>query len=120
MDYSNLEADLDSRFGQIMVLSEIGSRALNNNAAELLRDIPEVSKFYGVQTRVMGIADEGNYFAALTSIPSTLTESQELECRTMILLENCRQKERAAGNTDWTSMDGYTDWQWYFINFIPN
>ncbi len=120
VDYSNLEADLDSRFGQIMVLSEIGSRALNNNAAELLRDIPEVSKFYGVQTRVMGIADEGNYFAALTSIPSTLTESQELECRTMILLENCRQKERAAGNTDWTSMDSYTDWQWYFINFIPN
>jgi energy-coupling factor transporter ATP-binding protein EcfA2 len=120
IDFSNLPPDLDCRFGQIRVLSQIGSEALNSNADELLRDIPQEEKFYGILERIAGIAGEGNYYRALTSIPKTLTESQDLICRSIILREDSRAKEKGSGNTDWKAFDQYLDWKTDFINFIPN
>jgi hypothetical protein len=120
IDFTSLNPELDSRYGQIKILSQIGSRAINNNADEILRDIPEAGKFDGVVARVTGIAGEGNYYRALTSIPKTLTESQDLECRTMILLQDCRAKESLDGNTKWKAFDNYLDWTKIFVDYIPN
>ncbi len=120
INFTNLPPELDPRYGQIMTLSEIGSKMLNNNADEILRDIPETGKFNGVLARVGGIAGEGNYYRALTGIPGTLTESQDLECRTKILLEDCRAAERLRGNTQWKAFDDYLNWTKIFVDFIPN
>ena len=123
IDFSKLEVrfdsrfGLDSRYGQIRLLSGIGSKAINNNAGEILRDIPEQGKFDGIIARVTGIAREGNYYLAFTSIPGTLTESQDLECRSMILLEACREKERLSGNKQWNAMDNYLAWDWTYIDY---
>ena len=103
-----------------MVLSEIGSKAINDNADEILTDIPEIGKYYGILFRVTGIAGEGNFYRALTSIPNTLTESQDLECHSMILMKACRAKERLHGDTQWKALDDYVDWTWEYVDFLPN
>jgi energy-coupling factor transporter ATP-binding protein EcfA2 len=120
IDFTNLKLDFDCRSDQIRVLSKIGSRSLNESAVELLREIPQDFKFDGVTARVSGIASEGNYYNARTSIPPTLTESQDLICRAIILLEDCRAKERLSGNTYWKEFDRYLEWRNSYVNFNPN
>ena len=121
IDFSNVGLfDLDSRYNLILVLSQIGSKTINSEAENMLREIPETGKFDGISARVTGIAGEGNYYRALKSIPNTLTESQELECRTMILLEACRAKEKLNGEKQWQKFDDYINFQWYYINYMPN
>ncbi len=93
IDYAFNVAEIDPRYLQIQLLSEIGSRDINNQAAAILRDLPEQGKFWGVFLRSTGLAYEGNYYMALTAIPNTLTESQDLQCRTAILVEACKAKE---------------------------
>jgi hypothetical protein len=86
----------------------------------LLRDITEDGKFDGISSRVDGIAVEGNYYRAWSSIPTTLTESQDLYCRTLILYEDCRAKEKTGGGSDWTNFDKSSNWTDYYTNFNPN
>jgi hypothetical protein len=120
LDYSLFFQDFDPRFKQIMVLSEIGSKRVNQNADNILREIPEFSKFNGILARVKGVAHEGNYYRAWKAIPGTLTESQDLQCRSMILLEACREKEKSNSDTQWKNMDEYLDWFWDYVNYLPN
>jgi len=120
-DYSSLERNsTDSRQNLIMLLSEIGSGSLNKMANEVLLDIPERTKFLGILARVSGVAHEGNYFLAYTSIPNSLSETEDLQCRTIILMEACKSKEKETErNLQWNAMDAYFDWQWNYINYDP-
>ncbi len=120
IDFAEFVADLEPRTLQVQVLSEIGSSAIDKEAVEVLRDLPQNVKYDGVFARVSGLAYEGNYYRALKAIPATLTEAQDLECRAAILLEAARAKEKKAGNTSWKNMDRYIDWYLIFQNFIPN
>lgn len=120
IDYNDVPFDLDSRFTQIKILSEIGSSALNQNADEILRNIQEDGKFFGVLARVSGIASEGNYYKAITAIPKSLTESQDLQCRTWILLEDCMTRERGSGNSQWNAFDKNLEWTHQYVNYRPN
>ena len=120
IDFTSLRPEQDCRIGQIRVLSQIGSEILNSGADDLLRDIPQEYKMNGIAARIEGIASEGNYFRALTAIPKTLTESQDLICRAIILREDSRAKERKNQDMQWNAFDRYRDWKENFINFIPN
>jgi hypothetical protein len=120
IDFASTVPEKDCRFDQIRILSEIGSKPLNREADVLLSEIPEFGRYTGILSRVKGIAGEGNYYRALTSIPATLTETQDLEARTTILLEACRANERLSGDHQWSAMDRHLDWTVQFINFIPN
>jgi len=120
LDFQTLPPALNSTFEQIMVLSEIGSSRLNAKADELLRDIPEGPKIQGIKARVNGIASEGNYFRARMAIPNTLTETQDLICRTMILLEAAREKEAKTGNTSWKPMDEFINRPYTYVYYFPN
>src|SRR5579871_58388 len=120
-DYSTLTRfSTDSRYNLIMLLSEIGSNALNKRANDALLDISEETKFPGILARVSGVAYEGNYYLAYTSIPNSLTETEDLQCRSMILIEACKAKERQSGkNNQWKSMDDYIDWEWNYTDYLP-
>ena len=120
IDFANLRLYDDCRSEQVWILSLIGSRSFNEKAVETLRDIPQDSKLSGIMNRILGIAGEGNYYRALTSIPNNLTESQDLICRAIILLEASRAKEKISGNLDWKGFDTYLDWRDNYINYIPN
>ncbi|MEP6615301.1 MAG: hypothetical protein ABJA57_01920 [Ginsengibacter sp.] len=117
--YSAIDQRYDFRYNQILLLSEIGSQSLNNNANALLKDIPEANKFFGILSKVTGVAFEGNYYRAYTSIPASLTESQDLQCRNMILLEASKTKERQQKAQQWKQMDNYVDWYWDYVNYVP-
>ncbi len=94
IDYADQIARVDARYYQIQVLSQIGSREINEQADAILRDLPEGGKYDGVFLRVAGLAYEGNFYRALTAIPNTLTEAQDLQCRTAILIEACKAREK--------------------------
>jgi len=111
----------DARYTYIMLLSEIGSTNLNNNAQQELLDLPEDAKFIGILARVGGVASEGNYYLSYTSIPQSLTESETLQCLTVILMEACKAREKKTGrDMQWKAMDDFFDWGWNYINYIPN
>ena len=120
IDYAIQVPRVDARYFQIQLLSEIGSKAINNHASELLRELPENGKYGGVISRVLGLAYEGNYYRALTAIPTTLTESQDLQCRTVILMEACKAREKISGNTQWKPLDDNFDWFLYYTDYLPN
>ena len=120
IDYTDNMPRVDARYYQIQVLSEIGSKAINDQAAEILRDLPENGKYGGVFLRVAGIAYEGNYYRALTAIPNTLTEGQDLQCRSIILIEACKARDRISGITHWKTMDEFLDWFLNYTDYLPS
>ena len=121
INYADVVTDVDPRYMQIQLLSEIGGKAINKEADLILKDLPENGKYDGVSLRVAGLAFEGNYYRARTAIPNTLTESQDLQCRAVILIEACKAKEKIEGNFQWEKMDNYLEWEGLrFQNYIPN
>ncbi|MBX2945503.1 MAG: hypothetical protein KF725_06695 [Cyclobacteriaceae bacterium] len=117
IDFTPLANGLDSRVNLILVLSRIGSNTINNEAIEILREIPEGAKFDAIFARVTGVAYEGNFFRARMSIPNTLTEFEDLICRTQILYEACKKRDALAGDTRWAAMDRFIEWETYYINY---
>jgi hypothetical protein len=120
VDFSVELPRVDPRYKQVKLLSEIGGQSINKEADVVLREIPEIGKYTGVFLRVAGLAYEGNYYRALTAIPRSLTESQDLRCRSLILMDACRTKEKLASNTSWNLMDDYLNWQFTFTDYLPN
>lgn len=120
IDITTTVQETDPAYNQVMVLSEIGSKAINKKAIDVLRDIPEARKFFGILSRVTGVAFEGNYYRAYTSIPNSLTESEDLQCRTMLLLEAAKEKEKAGKETQWKAMDDFINWYWNYTDYLPN
>ncbi|MBL7854669.1 MAG: ATP-binding protein [Cyclobacteriaceae bacterium] len=117
VDFSSLPGALDSRFNMILFLSQMGGAQMNEKAVEILREIPEGGKFEAILGRVIGVAHEGNFYRARASIPTTLTETQDLECRTFILWEACKKRDGGA-DARWRAVDQLNDWGWYYINYI--
>lgn len=118
VDFTTITLAMDSRFNLILLLSRIGGNAIDSKAVEILREIPENRKFDAIFARVIGVAYEGNFYRARMSIPNTLTENQDLECRTQILFEACKKQDALANNQQWAAMDRFIDWRWYYIDFL--
>lgn len=120
LDFNVLPGFLDSRPNFINVLSTIGSQKINSLAQGILRDIPEGGKFGAVSQLVSGLAKEGNYYRALMVIPNNLTESQDLQCRGLILQEASKRNEMLSGDRRWKELDIWLDWTNSYINFLVN
>ena len=78
---------------------------------------PEFRKFQATGGTVRGIAERGDYYAARMSIPSTLTEEQDLICRTIILLQAAREREKINDSPGWEAMDQFYAWDEYVLFF---
>ena len=111
---------IDFRYNLILLLSRMGGRPLNFHSNNFLAEIVEQNKFFGVLSRVYGIAEEGNFYRAKTALPSTLTESEELTARSFITWQACRKKESEKGEQKWTAMDEYITHDFNYIFFLPN
>lgn len=111
---------LDFRFNLILLLSRIGGRKLNELSENSLSEIIEQNKFFGVLSRVYGVAEEGNFYRARTSIPNTLTETEDLTSRSYIVWQACRKKENANQQLNWRSMDNYLTRDFNYIFYLPN
>lgn len=111
---------LDIRYNLILLLSRIGGSQLNTMSARFLTEIIEGNKFDAVISRVYGVAEEGNFYRALTAIPATLTEAQDLEARAFILWQACQKQEAREGVRKWKAMDEYITHDFNYIYFQPN
>jgi hypothetical protein len=76
-------------------------------------------KVAGVFERVIGISVVGNYHQARATIPATLTESDDLLCRTLILMEDSRTREKEKGDDQWTEFDRNFLWNIYYTEYFP-
>jgi hypothetical protein len=122
LDYSvPIDGLIDPRYFQIQLLSEIGGSAFNKEVDAIMKGIPPNWQSLGASLRVLGQAYEGNYYKAYTTIPSSLTETEDLICRQLILTEACRARERKGTVEDtWKKMDRYVDWQLNYNDYYPN
>jgi len=111
---------IDFRFNLILLLSRIGGKELNAMSNNLFAEIIEGNKFNGVLSKVYGIAEEGNFYRAKTSLPSTLTETEELMSRAFILWQACRKKEAVEGTNNWKAMDEFLTHDFNYIFYLPN
>ena len=111
---------IDYRFNLILLMSRIGGKHLNSLSSDFLAEIIEGNKFDGVTSRVYGIAEEGNFYRALTAIPSTITESQDLIARAFIIWQACRKKEAGEGIQKWKAMDEFITHDFNYIFYLPN
>jgi hypothetical protein len=111
---------IDYRFNLILLLSRIGGKELNAMSNSLLAEIIEGNKFFGTLSTVYGVAEEGNFYRAKTSLPSTLTETEELNARAFILWQACRKKESEEEAKNWAIMDEFITHDFNYIFFVPN
>jgi energy-coupling factor transporter ATP-binding protein EcfA2 len=111
---------IDYRYNLILLLSRIGGKKLNSMSNNFLSDIIEQNKFAGILSRVYGVAEEGNFYRAKTSLPATLTETEDLTARSYILWQACRKKESAEEQQKWKPMDDFLTHDYNYIFFMPN
>ena len=110
---------IDFRFNLILLLSRIGGKQLNLMSNNFLAEIIEQNKFFGIMSRVYGIAEEGNFYRAKMALPSTLTEGEELIARSIIMWQASRKKEAEAGGAKWTAMDEFITHNFNYIFYQP-
>ena len=111
---------LDSRFNLVHVLASIGGQEINSKALEIVRDFTQNARTFGMFSMIWGVAREGNYYRAMTSIPSTFTESNEVGCRNLILWEACKKREDMNSAKEWKSMDKNYTFDFEYIFYQPN
>jgi hypothetical protein len=75
----------DFRYNLIYALTYIGGKEISSRAIDVLREMPEGRKFEGTLSMVDGYSRSGEFYKASASMPITLTENQELICKTKIL-----------------------------------
>ncbi len=123
IDFSNFNYGanqaIDPRFSLILMMSRIGGKELNTLADNVLSGIIEQNKFQGVMVQVYGIAEEGNFYRALTSISPTLTENQDLMTRSLILWQACKKKESPEESLTWSAMDRFLTYDLNYIWYLP-
>jgi len=104
--------ELDSRRELLYLLGKVGGDRANRLAASLIKELSETGKVRGLVGMIIGTATDGNYYTALSAMPPTLTEDQELVCYFSILGQIVRGKK----DPDWQGMDESLLWEYnYFL-----
>ena len=114
-DFVNSPFFLEYRDKVIYVLNKIGGEKTIDIGYRIFGTIPEARKFRATQSMVKGIAERGDYYTAMEVIPATLTEEQDLTCRTVILLQAAKQLERNNNSSGWKAMDDLYRGQEYVL-----
>lgn len=124
IDFSNFNfgpnQEIDIRDNLILLLSRVGGRELNSISDEILREIIQQNKFDGLVSSVYGVAEEGNFYRAESKIPSILTESQDLQLRSVILWQASIKKESPEERAQWAQMDKFLTYDYNYIFYLPN
>jgi hypothetical protein len=101
-------------------MSRIGGKQLNGLSNNFLAEIIEQNKNGAVFSKVYGVAEEGNFYRAKMAIPSTLTETDELMTRSIIVWQACQKKETEKGERKWRAMDDFITHDFNYVFYLPN
>ncbi|HRI78685.1 MAG TPA: ATP-binding protein [Cyclobacteriaceae bacterium] len=118
VDFNNLNSgvydELDARRYMTYVLGKIGGDKVNRISRDYVKELIEISKVRGTINMIVGTAQDGNYFKALSVMPPTLTEDQELICYYSILAQIARGQKT---EIQWAGMDEALLWEYnYFLS----
>jgi len=122
IDFSqfNFDQRLDYRPKWIYLLSRIGGKRLNLLSDKIFAEIYQGNKMNAVFNSVFGVAEEGNFYRAKSAIPSTLTETDDLMSRELIVWQSCIKKETPYGQLRWVPMDKFISDDNYYIFYVSN
>ncbi len=109
---------LDFRYNMLYILGRIGGKQVNQKMMDTYREFLEGAKPYALFFMMLGIGDEGNLYRAYASIPSTLTESEDVMTRFAILLQAARKRENLTRN-EWSPMDRFFIQDLYYVFYKP-
>ncbi len=116
IDYNALNGgnydELDARRFMVYVMGKVGGERMNKLSNDFIRELIEQSKVRGINGMIVGTATDGNYYTALNTMPSTLTENQELGCYYRILGQIARSRKEMA---DWKGMDESLLWEFNYL-----
>lgn len=105
--------ELDAKRFAIYVLGKIGGDRVNKLSKSYIKELIERSRVRGIRGMILGMATDGNYYTALTTMPPTLTEEEELQCYFSILGQIARSQNKSSG---WAGMDESLLWEFnYFL-----
>jgi hypothetical protein len=105
----------DARRFTIYVLGKVGGDRVNALSKNYIKELIERSRVRGIRGMILGTATDGNYYTALTTMPPTLTEAEELQCYSSILSQIARSQNNASG---WAGMDESLLWEFnYFMGY---
>ncbi|NJN42638.1 MAG: hypothetical protein HC811_10820, partial [Flammeovirgaceae bacterium] len=110
--------NLNFQIQLLMVMGRIGGEEMNQKALDIYREMVEGSKTQALVAMNIGIGDEGNLHRAVEAIPPTLTESEDLLCRSVILWQAARKKDNRSER--WIGMDKAFLDDFYYIFYLPN
>ena len=118
VDYNTLNGGIydeqDVRRFMIYVLGKVGGEKANRLSNSYTKELIEISKVRGTVGMILGTATDGNYYTALSVMPTTLTEDQELVCYYSILGQIVRSQKIT---DDWRGMDESLLWEFnYFLS----
>lgn len=117
VDYNQLNGllydELDGKRFTIYVLGKVGGDRVNKLSNSYIKELIERSRVRGIRGMILGTATDGNYYTALTTMPPTLTEDEELQCYFSILSQIARSQNKTSG---WAGMDESLLWPFnYFM-----
>jgi hypothetical protein len=118
-DFNAMREELDYRFKMVTVLGQIGGEKLKGLSKSIVQDFFEGDKLEGVISLVRGIASEGNYYEAVSAMPPTLTETEELIGYYNLLWEACKSKEARKPLPEWAAMNQYFNWNQEYFFYVP-
>jgi energy-coupling factor transporter ATP-binding protein EcfA2 len=105
--------ELDAKRFTIYVLGKVGGDRVNKLSYNYIKELIERSRVRGIRGMILGTATDGNYYTALTTMPPTLTEDEELQCYFSILGQIARSQNKTSS---WAGMDESLLWEFnYFM-----
>ncbi len=104
----------DAKRFTIYVMGKVGGDRVNKLSNNYIKELIERSRVRGIRGMILGTATDGNYYTALTTMPPTLTEQEDLQCYIAILGQVARSQNKASG---WAGMDESLLWEFnYFLS----
>ena len=109
--------ELEYRHRFVEIMEKIGGDKMKMFSKEFLRDTRESRKVLSINAMVNGICERGDYYEAMTAIPPTLTEGEDLACKGVLINAASKRLESASGTPGWPALDRF-DTIGKFINFF--
>jgi hypothetical protein len=115
------EEDLSDeyRLRFLFLLGNIGGDKVEAGARDMMKEMNQNSKSVGNLMWIWGLANQGNYYKAMTAVPSSFTDTEEMISLIVILNQESRRKERAGEALPWNDVDTNLYQNFEYINYEP-
>jgi hypothetical protein len=101
--------ELEYRHRFVEIMEKIGGDKMKMFSKEFLRDTRESRKVLSINAMVNGICERGDYYEAMTAIPPTLTEGEDLACKGVLINAASKRLESASGTPGWPALDRFDE-----------